>query len=119
ARVPCSRTAMTSSTSEQGTPVKKSKRWRVRSAARSCPVITRSGHHHAVATHHPQELTEGRKPHERILSFLLPDGRRCSAVIVAGKEQCLVGQRAEALGQRVVHLARIAAGQIRAAARVD
>src|SRR6059036_775467 len=116
-----SSTAMTSSTSEHGTPVKKSKPWRVSSVATSRPEITRAlaQRHAAAAAHHPEELTERGKPHEGIVALLLTEGGRGAAVVVAGEEQRVVGQRAEAPRQRVIHLAGITARQVGAPARAD
>src|SRR5262245_10375783 len=111
---------MTSSTSEHGTPVKKSKPWRVSSVATSWPEITRRlAQRHSVAAHHSEELAERGEPHEGVLTLLVADRGKRATVVVAGKQQRVVGQRAQTLGERVVHLARIAARQVGPPARAD
>src|SRR5438132_1494026 len=107
--------------SAHSTPVKKSKPWRVSSVATSLPEITRDLRldHAGAAAHGPEEIAERREPHERVLTLLGADGGRRATVVVAREEQRIVGQRAEPLSERVVHLARIAAGQVRAPARAD
>src|SRR5262245_15001671 len=100
---------MTSSSSEHGTPVKKSKPWRVSSVVTSWPEITRRlAQRHSVAAHHSEEFAERGEPHERVPSLLVADRGGRAAVVVAGKQQRVVGQHAQTLRQRVVHLARIA-----------
>src|SRR3954468_17126244 len=109
---------MRSSISEHGTPVKKSKPCTRRRAANSRPGITPAASPGgAAAAHDAQEVAERGEPHEGVLPLLVADGGLRTAVVVAGEEPRVVGQRAQALGERVVHLARVAAGQIGAAAR--
>src|SRR2546425_12970232 len=64
-----SSTAMTSSTSEHGTPVKRSKPWRVSSVATSLPEITRDLRldHAGAAAHGPEEIAQRREPHEWVI----------------------------------------------------
>src|SRR6266550_187738 len=111
---------MTSSTSEHGTRVKKSNPWRVSSMVTSWPEITLDlAQRHAAATHHPEEIAERGEAHEGVVTFLVADGGGRAAVVMAGEEQRVVGQRAETLRERVVHLARVAARQIGTSARAD
>src|SRR3989442_1478598 len=116
-----SSTAMTSSTSEHGTPVKKSKPWRVSRVATSRPEITRRLRldDAGAAARGPEEVAERGEPHERVLALLVADGGGWPAIVVAGEEQRVVGQRREPLSERVVHLLRITAGQVRAPAGAD
>src|SRR5207248_2666584 len=70
-------------------------------------------------THRAEKIAEGRKAHEGVLPLLGADRRGSAAVVVAGEQHGALGQSAQTLGQRVVHLARVAAGKIRAAAGSD
>src|SRR5690242_13812882 len=95
--------AMTSSTSEHGTPVKKSNPWRVSSVATSRPaIIAGLAEPDAAAAHDAQELAERGEPHEGIGSLFLADARRRTAVVVTGKQERVVRKRAESSRERVV-----------------
>src|SRR5438552_6434052 len=98
-----SSTAMTASTSEHGTPVKKSTPWRVSRVATSRPEITRRLRldDAGAAARGPEEVAERGEPHERVLSLLVADGGGWPAIVVAGEEQRVVGQRREPLSERV------------------
>src|SRR2546428_8528229 len=101
-----SSTAMTSSTSEHGTPVKKSKPWRVSRVATSRPEITRRLRldDAGAAARCPEEVAERGEPHEPDLSPLVADGGGWPALVVAGEGQRVVGQRREPPSEAVIHL---------------
>src|SRR5262245_43551769 len=69
-----------------------------------------------LAAHRAEEVVHGGESHHRVLPLLVPDGGSGPAVVVAGEHDRVIGERAEAAGQRLVHLRWIAARQIRATA---
>src|SRR5262245_59580700 len=77
------------------------------------------GRRDAAAAHHAQELAEAGEAQEGIAALLVANRRGRGAVIVSGKQDRGIGQRAETLRERVVHLLRIASGQVGPAARAD
>src|SRR5439155_795977 len=107
--------ALSADSTWYGMPVKKSKPWRVSRVATSRPEITRRLRldDAGAAARGPEEVAERGEPHERVLSLLVADGGGWPAIVVAGEEQRVVGQRREPLSERVVHLLRITAGQVR------
>src|SRR5437867_10450699 len=82
-----SSTAMTSSTSEHGTPVKKSKPWRVSRVATSRPEITRRLRldDAGAAARGPEEAAERGEPHERMLTLVVAYCAAWTTRVVAGR----------------------------------